>query len=332
MHGNPHTIRILDISESDWKWTDEFVFRSVKLSRDFGERVKTPDTLLAGGKFASALGIESEESDTVLQQDKKQITFFQNENGKFRNVTEELGLDKKTGWWFSVRSADMDNDGDMDLIAGNFGLNSKYYGTREEPFEVYYHDFDNNGLQDLVLVFTEEGRKYPYRRREDAVVQIPGIGDKFKTYNSYAKSNIYEIYGEENLDRALHYQANTFESVYIENKGNGTFEFRPLPIEAQFSSINDILINDYNEDGNLDILIAGNMYAVEVRTPRNDASIGLLLTGDGSGNFQSVNHLESGFFVPYDVKSLAELKTRDSSYILVGCNNDYLRVFKSKAH
>jgi hypothetical protein len=214
------------------------------------------------------------------------------------------------------------------LIAGNFGLNSKYNGTKEEPFEVYYHDLDNNGLKDLVLTYTSEGRKYPYRRRGDAIAQIPGIAEKFKTYKDYAQSDVFEIYGKENLDRALYYQANTFESVYIENMGDGTFTFHPLPIEAQFSAVNDILIDDYNNDNHPDILIAGNMYATEVRTPRNDAGIGLLLTGDGKGSFKPMNHFESGFFVPYDVKSMMKIEVRGSIHILVGCNNDYLHIFK----
>jgi hypothetical protein len=265
-------------------------------------------------------------SDLVVVGEWMPVSFFQNEGGAFRNVTDELGLNMKTGWWFSIESADMDGDGDQDLIAGNFGLNSKYNGTAEEPFEVYYADLDNNGLKDIVLVYTTDGRKYPYRRRGDAIAQIPGIKEKFKTYGSYAESDVFEIYGKENLGRALHYQANAFESVYIENTGNTSFAFHPLPVEAQFSSINDILINDYNKDDNLDILIAGNMYGMEVRTARNDASIGLFLAGDGQGGFKTVR--ESGFFVPYDVKSLAEIRVNDSKYIIVGCNNDRMRIFK----
>jgi hypothetical protein len=163
---------------------------------------------------------------------------------------------------------------------------------------------------------------------KDAAVQLPAINDKFKTFTSYARADVYEIYGKENLEKALHYQANTFESVYLENTGSGKFEFHTLPREAQFSSVNDILINDYNRDGNLDILLAGNMYGTEVKTSRNDAGIGLFLSGDGKGNFKPLNYLESGFFVPYDVKSLQELKIDNTLYILAGCNNDSLQVFR----
>lgn len=268
--------------------------------------------------------------DLVLAGEWMPLTFFRNESGHFRNVTGETGLEEKTGWWFSIESADMDNDGDMDLVAGNFGLNSKYNGTEKEPFEVYFGDIDNNGLKDIILVVTENGTKYPYRRKGDASIQVPGINEKFKTYASYAESDIYEIYDKENLDRAMHYCANSFETVYIENLGDLKFKSHPLPVEAQLSSVNDILIKDYDGDHVLDILIAGNMYGTEVRTPRNDAGIGLLLKGEGNGNFMPVNHLESGFFLPYDVKSLAEIEVEGEFYVLAGCNNNKLRVFKKK--
>jgi len=266
--------------------------------------------------------------DIVLAGEWMPITFFKNTGGKFKNVTAEYGIKNKTGWWFSLESADIDKDGDMDLVAGNFGTNSKYFGTQKEPFEVYYYDFDNNGLKDIVLAYNDSSKKYPYRRRKDAAMQMPAIKNMFKTFASYAKADVFEIYGKRNLEHALHLKANTFESMYIENKGNGRFDFHPLPVEAQFSSINDILIGDYNKDNYLDILIAGNMYGIEARTPRNDAGIGLLMKGKKKGKFKAINYQESGFFVPYNVKSLAKIKIRNTNCVLVGCNNDYLRVFK----
>jgi enediyne biosynthesis protein E4 len=268
--------------------------------------------------------------DLVLVGEWMPVTFFLNEDGKFRDVTTEYGLSDNTGWWFGLEAADMDNDGDMDLVAGNFGLNSYYHGTVDDPFEIYYHDFDNNGLKDIVLTYYESGIQYPYARKKDAAVQIPAIDDKFPSFTEYAKADVNDIYGKENLDMALHYQARMFESVYIENQGNGKFVFHPLPREAQFSSINDILIDDYNLDGHLDILTAGNMYAVEVKTPRNDAGIGLFLAGDGRGNFEPVNYLESGFYLPYDVKDLATIKTDNTVLILAACNNDLLRILRLK--
>jgi len=267
-------------------------------------------------------------TDLVLCGEWMPVTFFKNIDGTLKNVTADLGMKDKKGWWFSIKAGDMDEDGDMDIIAGNFGLNSKYTGTEEEPIEVYYHDLDNNGRKDIVFVYTQDGERYPYRRRGDASVQVPGISEKFKTYASYAESDVFEIYGKENLEMALHYKANTFASVYLENKGDGTFDMHELPVEAQLSSVNDILINDYNKDGHQDLLIAGNMYGTEVRTPRNDASIGLLITGDGKGKFESHPHTESGFFVPYDVKNMAEIMIENTRYVIVASNNAAVQVFK----
>jgi hypothetical protein len=267
-------------------------------------------------------------TDLVLAGEWMPLTFFKNMEGTLKNVTADLGMEDKKGWWFSIKAGDMDEDGDMDIIAGNFGLNSKYTGTKEEPIEVYYHDLDNNGRKDIVFVYTQDGVQYPYRRRGDASVQVPGISEKFKTYASYAESDVFEIYGKENLEMALHFQANTFTSVYLENKGDGTFDMHELSVEAQLSSVNDILINDYNNDGHKDLLIAGNMYGTEVRTPRNDASIGLLLTGDGKGKFKPQPHTESGFFVPYDVKNMTEIMIENTRYVIVASNNAAVQVFK----
>ena len=266
--------------------------------------------------------------DLVLAGEWMPITLFQNEGDKFTNVTESFGLGKSTGWWFSIKASDIDQDGDQDFIAGNLGLNYKYKASAEEPFEVYYYDFDNNGSQDIVLTHYNDGVKYPYRRIMCSIRQVPSLRDKFRTFVSYAKADVYEVYGKDNLERALHYPAYTFASAYIENKGNGQFELHELPLRAQFSSINDIIIEDFNADGHPDVLIAGNLYNSEIRTPRNDAGVGLLLAGDGKGEFTVKTNQETGFFVPYNVKSMALISSPEEKMILVGCNNDSLQVFR----
>ena len=266
--------------------------------------------------------------DLVLAGEWMPVTLFQNEGDRFTNVTESYGLDKSTGWWFSIEASDIDQDGDQDFIAGNLGLNYKYKASEEEPFEVYYYDFDNNGSQDIVLTHYDNGVKYPWRRRMCSIEQVPSLRDKFKTFVAYALADVYEVYGEDNLKRALHYSAYTFASSYIENKGNGQFELHELPLRAQLSSINDIIIEDFNADGHPDVLIAGNLYGSEIRTPRNDAGVGLLLTGDGKGDFKVITNQESGFFVPYNVKSMTFLSSPEDKMILVGCNNDSLQVFR----
>lgn len=266
-----------------------------------------------------------QQKEIVLVGEWTPITILGWENGAFKDKTEAYGLAESTGWWYSVEAADIDNDGDMDLVAGNLGLNYKYRATAEEPFEVFYYDFDNSGSKDVVLAYYNFGKQFPLRGRACSSQQIPAIKEKFKTYDLFASADITTVYQDEKLQQALHLQAQTFASVYLENKGNGQFQLTPLPQAAQWSSINDILIEDFNEDGKQDLLMAGNLYSAEVETPRNDAGIGVLLLGDGKGNFEPLSKAESGFYVPYDVKNLAKL---NKQAVLVGCNNAALQIFQ----
>ncbi len=267
-------------------------------------------------------------TDLVLTGEWMGITLLKNDQGIFKKVNNPAGLENSTGWWYSLKAADMDHDGDMDLIAGNLGLNYNYKATEKKPFEVFYYDFDNNGSKDLVLAYYNSGILYPLRSRKTSSLQIPAIKKKFRTFDQFAKANVIEVYGAKSLKRALHYRAKTFASTYIENLGNGKFQMHKLPQKAQFSSINDIIIKDFDLDGNLDILTVGNLYNAEIETARNDAGIGLLMLGDGKGNFKAVHHKESGFLAPYNVKNMKEITIKGKPYILLGCNNDKLQAIK----
>ncbi|WP_020528986.1 VCBS repeat-containing protein [Flexithrix dorotheae] len=266
--------------------------------------------------------------DLVLAGEWMPITFLENKGSEFVDVTATLGLQDKTGWWFGLEAADIDNDGDMDLVAGNLGLNYKYKASDQEPFEVYYNDFDKNGKKDIVLAYYNFGTLYPLRGKSCSSEQVPMLNTKFKTYDMFASSELSDIYGNKNLDKSLHYEANTFASAYIENLGDGKFEFHALPVEAQFSVGNDIIIEDFDHDKKLDILIAGNLYDAEVETARNDAGYGVFLKGNGKGDFKSIHPEKSGFFTPYDVKSLEVIESNSGKIIIVGSNNDYLQAFR----
>lgn len=255
------------------------------------------------------------------------LTVFSQENGRFKNKTVSLENGDTSGWWFSVDGADFDNDGDIDLIAGNLGTNYKYQATQDEPFNIYANDFDQNGSTDLVLGYYNDGVEYPVRGRQCSSQQIPAIQIKFKDYSSFANATIEDVYGTENLSESLHYQVTSFASLYLENLGNGQFKKKPLPFPAQISPINDILIEDFNADGNLDVLIGGDLYAAEVETPRNDAGIGLMMLGDGRGEFKPLSYGTSGINMAYDVKALGSIKNAGRSIIVTANNQGPLELF-----
>lgn len=266
-------------------------------------------------------------TDLVIAGEWMPIKVFKNDNGDFIDISRQLGLADSNGWWFSIKEGDFDNDGDMDFIAGNLGQNYKYKAGEDATFDIYYYDFDGNNIKDIVLSYFNDGEKFPVRGRECSSQQMPGIKKKFEDYNSFANANLEDIYTTNYLENALHYQVKSFASVYIENKGD-KFETHALPPQAQISPINQILTEDFNNDGKLDVLISGNLHASEVETPRADAGIGLLLQGDGEGNFEPVKARNSGFFTPGDVKDMAKLKTPNGEYIVVAKNNDYLQLVK----
>lgn len=267
--------------------------------------------------------------DIIIVGEWMPIKVFKNMKTEFKEVSSEMGLNKDTtGWWWSIKEGDFDNDGDVDFIVGNNGLNYKYKATENETFDIYVNDFDNNSKEDIVLSYYSEGEQVPVRGRSCSSQQIPGIKQKFKDYNSFSKANLVDVYTKEALDSSLHYQVKSFASVYLENK-DGQFIIHQLPIEAQFSSINQVLVDDYDNDGNLDALIAGNLYVSEVETPRNDASFGYFLKGNGKGNFKAIKPSESGVFIKGDTKDLAEIKVKGQKYIIIAKNDDYLQFLKN---
>jgi hypothetical protein len=267
--------------------------------------------------------------DLVVAGEWMSLCIYRNQQGKFKMTA----LEGTKGWWFSLGGADFDRDGDIDLVAGNLGLNMRYRASREHTFDVYAGDFDKDGKSDIALCYYQGNHQYPVRSRDCYISQNPDLAKKFPTYESFAKAGISDVYPENILDSSLHLQAETFASCYLENNGNGNFVIKPLPNEAQLSSINDIITEDIDGDGNPDILAAGNLFDLEVVTPRNDAGVGVFLKGDGKGNFTVVPPAISGFFAPGDVKSISLVHLNNSiakKAILVGNNNSELQMFKVK--
>ncbi|GHA25684.1 hypothetical protein GCM10007103_03670 [Salinimicrobium marinum] len=267
--------------------------------------------------------------DIVVVGEWMPIRVFKNSEMGFTEISEELGLADTAGWWWSIKAGDFDNDGDMDFLVGNLGRNYKYTANEDETFDIYFNDFDENQKQDIVLSYYNDGEKFPLRGRECSSQQMPGIKNKFPDYQSFSTATLEDVYTEKELENSLHYQVKSFASVYLENKG-GKFVRHELPSGAQISSINQILVDDYDKDGKLDALIAGNLFWSEVETTRNDAGYGMFLKGDGKGNFQETSPVNTGFFVPGDVKDMLSLKFRNKEIFVAVKNDDLLQFVEVK--
>lgn len=256
------------------------------------------------------------------------IKVFEYSQGKMNDVSSQYGLENTEGWWDKLAADDLDGDGDMDIIAGNLGENYKFQASIEKPFEVYAKDFDGNGTNDIFLAKHLNNITVPIRGRECTSQQCPMIAQRFPTYLSFAESDLTGILGED-MKTALHYKAHLFSSVILVND-KGKFRKERLPMEAQLSTINGIIIADFDKDGKKDILVAGNKFDVEVETTPADASPGVFLKGLGNMKFKAYKPLESGFFARYNVKDIQPLKTKEGWSVLMSSNNDLLRMFKVK--
>ena len=267
-------------------------------------------------------------SDLILAGEWMPVTVLKNTNGIFKNVTSLTGISDKTGWWNSISAGDFDNDGDIDYILGNLGLNSFYRADKDHPASVYAADFDNNGSYDafpaLYLPASQQDtakRSFPAHGRDDAVKQMISMRSKFQNYKSYANSTIDQLFSEEQLKNSLILKANYFRSSYCRNDGNNKFTLVPLPMQAQISALNGMAVDDFDGDGNLDVIINGNDWGTEVTVGRYDALNGLLLRGDGKGNFTALSILQSGIYIPGNGKGLVSLRSSDNRYLIAAGQN-----------
>ncbi|WP_212748436.1 VCBS repeat-containing protein [Maribacter algarum] len=259
------------------------------------------------------------------------IRAFENTNGKLTELPDSSGLNNSKGWWNTIKQGDFDNDGDLDYIAGNFGLNSQLKATVKEPVQLYVKDFDNNGSLDPILCSYIMGGSYPVFSKDDLIGQLPQLKRKYVNYSDYANQKISDIFTSEELSEADVLEAQTFATSYIENLGNGQFSTRPLPAQAQFSPIYGILLQDFNSDGNLDVLMAGNFFGTRVKYGRYDANKGILLLGDGKGKFTPINNKESGLNIDGQVRDISVLQRQDGSHlILFARNNDFVKTYLFK--
>jgi hypothetical protein len=253
------------------------------------------------------------------------VTFVKNEGGTYK-TDENTGLLDKKGWWNSIVSGDFDKDGDTDYVAGNLGENNYYRATMEQPLRAYAKDFDGNASVDLIMSCyfkTDNGdmKEFPLHFWDEMNSQSPMFRKMFSRYKQFGKITMAELFTPKQLEGALILEANYMKSSYIENLGNGAFKMTALPIRAQIAPINGMVATDVNSDGYLDVLMVGNDYGNEVFPGRYDALTGLLLYGDGKGNFAPVLSAKSGFLVEGDAKALVRMSSAAGNDIFVASQN-----------
>ena len=276
------------------------------------------------------------QTDLIVVGEWMPVTFFRNVNGKFVNVTEGSGISDMTGWWTSIAAGDFRHTGRTDYIVGNLGLNSLYQASKQFPVCITAKDFDNTGnyiaIPSLYLP-DQQGvkREFPAMGRDDLARHMPGIKKKFPTYKPFALATMDDILTPEQRAGSVRLQATMMQSCYLRNDGGGKFTMIPLPKAAQVSVINGMVVDDFDGDGNPDVLINGNDYGTEVGTGRYDALNGLLLKGDGQGNFTPLSISQSGIYIPGNGKALVKLTGSEGKYLVAASQNrGPLRLYECK--
>ncbi len=261
-------------------------------------------------------------ADLMLVGEFMAIRAFENTGNQLIEIKADSGLADSQGWWNRIESGDFDNDGDMDYIMGNFGLNSQLKASPDEPVRIYYKDFDDNGSLDPILTSYIMGESYPVFSKDDLLGQLSGLKRKYVNYSDYADQKITDIFTTEELSDAQILKAKNFATSYIENLGNNRFKVSPLPTPAQFAPIYGILIQDFNSDGHLDVILAGNFFGTRVKYGRYDANKGLLLLGNGKGDFKPITTQESGLKIDGEVRDIASIQLPDGKALILFARND----------
>jgi hypothetical protein len=268
--------------------------------------------------------------DLVVMGEFMAIEVFLNKAGKSLEQATGKFFDRPlTGMWTKMMAYDFDHDGDMDIVAGNLGLNTQLRASPDQPLTMVYKDFDKNGSVDPILNYYVQGKSYPFASRDELLDQMYSMRSKFTDYASYADAQLNTIFSKEDLKDANVLTTTILETVYLENR-QSKFVLHVLPREAQFSPLYAMTLIDYNKDANMDFIVAGNQSSIRIRMGVIDANFGQLFEGDGKGNFKYIPQGKSGLSITGDTKSLQTINIHGAEYVLIGSNNVGVSTYKLK--
>ena len=263
--------------------------------------------------------------DAILAGHWMPITIFMNDGNKLSRAGIQ-GLENTSGWWNTIIASDFDNDGDVDIMAGNWGLNSRLRATTDEPIMLYREDFDNNGSDETLVTYFYKGTETTIATKDELAKQLPKLNKKFLSYNDFAGASIEDLFGKRGLNRSIKKDVFMLESCYFENLGNTTFKTHKLPLLAQNSSIHHILVDDLNSDGYKDVVLTGNNFELSTQLGRLDANHGTVLLNDKNGFFNIENLALFDIFG--QVRDIEILNYKDQNYFVVGRNKESLLFYK----
>ena len=287
-------------------------------------KIYAPELSLAGF-VTQALWFDIDkdgDKDLLLSLEWGSIEVFINDKGR---LTKKVLTDKK-GWWNFVLPVDIDNDGDIDLIAGNLGLNSRLKASGKEPLRLYFNDFDDNGKKEQVLTYYLAGKEISFANKAELEKQIPILKKKFLYAGDFAKATLKELFTEDKLETASVLTADYMASAVLINNGGLQFETKALPMEAQFSSMKDAVVVNANDDNLPDILIMGNYYDSNIEMGRYDADFGTILINKGKGNFaaETIN----GLVIKNQVRHIRPVTIGKQQAFIIARNSDSAMVIK----
>jgi enediyne biosynthesis protein E4 len=264
--------------------------------------------------------------DLVVVGDWMPISLFRNENGILGSP--EI-IPKSKGWWNRIEPSDLDGDGDLDFVAGNWGLNTKFRATEGDPMTMFVSDFDDNGKSEFIIEWypPDDSMRFPFAQKAELTAQLPSLRKQILKHADYANKPADSLFSRQTLEKATRHSVEFMESAILWNRPGG-FEISALPWQAQVSPVFGIAVHDFNNDGSTDIWLGGNFYALKPQAGRHDASKGVLLLGNGKGSWNYVAQSPTGLFTRGEVRDAVVVASGASWQLLVARNNDRVLLFR----